>query len=360
MSDVDNAFIKASDDLIALYHRIERSAVDLPLLSVMPLLIGMWAYIKFLFFFFVGFFLIIPINFLILIRNLFPGHWRYRPFFLTHLYYVWLWVWRGEALTLPLIFFRPLLNVFMKAHFESRLRRLRLEIVLRDELSDTTRSALLNRLDAACERWKSPRVAAIFFTVLLPGIISLPSWYKQLTDFQNAVGIHMPTNAVLGFVSDMSAGDLPFYGFTAVGYLLAIPITSFLAKRGLFIGREPNRICFPGGQEGSGAYLKEREILAGVGLHAREIPIDFWLLGVSLVMGMLFVLFGFDSYMAAVESHYVAQIHDLNLGVEAQRQMESRFDTQARVMKNMMIPLYVLPIGLFAIAVLRRRRTGRE
>jgi hypothetical protein len=41
------------------------------------------------------------------------------------------------------------------------------------------RSALLNRLDAARERWKSPRFAAIFVTVLLPGIISFPTWYKQ-------------------------------------------------------------------------------------------------------------------------------------------------------------------------------------
>ena len=239
---------------------------------------------------------LLPVNFVILIRNLFPGHWRYRPFFLTHLYYVWLWVWRGEAPTFPLIFFRPLLNVFMKAHFENRLRRLRLEIALHDELSDTTRSALLNRLDAAHERWILSRFAGVFFTVLLPGIISFPTWYKQLIDFQTTVGIHVPTNVVVGLVSDMSTGDLLLYGVIAFGYLLVVPITCFLAKRGLFIGREPNRICFPGGQGGSGAYLKEKEILASVGLYVREMPIDLWLLGVSLAVGILFLLFGWALY----------------------------------------------------------------
>lgn len=364
MSDVDDAFIKASDSLLALYRGIERSAIDLPLLSVMPLLLSMWALVRFWFFFFVGFFLIIPINFVILIRNLsgwylFPGYWRYRPFFLSHLYYVWLWAWRGEAPTVPLIFFRPLLNVFMKAHFETRLRRLRLEIVLRNELSDTARSALLNRLDAALERWRSPQFAGVFFTLLLPGIISFPSWYKQLIEFQNAVGIPMPTNVVAGLVSDMSTTDLLLYGATAVGYLLAVPTTGFMAKRGLFIGRESNRICFPGGKGGSGAYLKEKEILASVGLHAREMLIDCWLLAVSIGMGVLYFLFGSDSSMAAAQSDYAVQIRHLNLSTELEGQMMDRFVAQMRFVNNMMIPIYVLSFGLLAIAVLRRRGTGR-
>jgi hypothetical protein len=149
MSDADNAFVQATDKLIALYRSIERSTLDLPLVSFMPLLIFFWSYLKFFFFFIVGLFLIIPTNLVILVRNLFPGHWRYRPFFLSHLYYVWLWLWRGEAPTAPAIFIRPLLNIFMTGHFDSRLRRLRAEILLRDGLSDATRSALLARLARA-------------------------------------------------------------------------------------------------------------------------------------------------------------------------------------------------------------------
>jgi hypothetical protein len=201
-SNAENAFVEATDKLNGLYRGVERNTLDLPQVSVMPTLICAWAVLRFYFFFIVGIFLIVPTNLVILIRNLFPGHWRYRPFFLHHLYYVWLWVWRGEAPTMPGIFVRPLLNVFMKGHFERRLRRLRLEILLSDGLSDATRSALLARLDAALERWKSPRFAAIFYTVLLPAIASFPSWYKQLTEFLGLFEIHVPASVVVNFVSE--------------------------------------------------------------------------------------------------------------------------------------------------------------
>lgn len=126
-SEADNAFVRATDDLIGLYRSVERNTLDLPLVSFMPFLIFLWATLRFSFFLCVGLFLIIPTNFVILIRNLFPGHWRYRPFFLRHIYYVWLWIWRGEAPTAPFILIRPLLSLFMKGHFERRLRRLRHE-----------------------------------------------------------------------------------------------------------------------------------------------------------------------------------------------------------------------------------------
>src|SRR5260370_19192985 len=99
MSDADNAFTRATDDLIALYRSIERGALDLPLVSFMPFVIFTWWIFKFYFFFIIGIFLIIPTNLVIFVRNFFPGRWIYRPFFLRHLYYTWLWIWRGEAPT---------------------------------------------------------------------------------------------------------------------------------------------------------------------------------------------------------------------------------------------------------------------
>ncbi len=213
MSDADDALVRATDSLIALYRSVERSTLDLPLISVMPILTFIWAFLRFYFFFLVGIFLIIPTNLVILIRNIFPGYWRYRPFFLTHVYYCWLWIWRGEAPTAPFIFLRPLLNVFMKGHFETRLRRLRLEILDRDELSDATRSALLGRVDAALERWKSPRFAALFYSVLVPAIMWLPGWYKQLIEFLGSLGIRMPTDVVANFISEeMSTNSLVVFG----------------------------------------------------------------------------------------------------------------------------------------------------
>src|SRR5215831_38000 len=105
MPDADNKFVQATDSLIALYRTVERTTLDLPFLSFIPMLIFFWAFLKFYFFLVVSAVLIIPVNFIILIRNLFPGRWRYRPFFLSHLYYVWLWIWRCETPTAPLIFF---------------------------------------------------------------------------------------------------------------------------------------------------------------------------------------------------------------------------------------------------------------
>jgi hypothetical protein len=335
MSDAENAFVEATDNLIGLYRGVERNTLDLPPVSVMPVLICFWSTLRFCFFFFVGFFLIVPTNLVILIRNLFPGHWRYRPFFLPHLYYVCLWVWRGEAPTAPLIFVRPLLNVFMKRHFERRLRRLRLEILLRDGLSDATRSSLLTRLDAALERWKSPRFAAIY-GLLYPIITGFISLYEKVIEFLERVGIRMPAD-VVNFVSEhMSTLTLRSLGLSSIGYLLAVPITAFLAKRGLFLGADASRTCFPGEQGGRGVYSKEKEILGSVGLRGREAPIDLWLLGASFVLGQLFLLLTWDDWMAWARS----------------RNMGSQFPIQ-------IIVQIVLFVGLFFVASLRRGRTGR-
>jgi hypothetical protein len=87
MSNPDDAFVQATDNLLVLYRNLERHTLDLPLVSVMPVLIFFWSVVKFEFFLIIGIVLIIPVNVVILVRNLFPGHWRYRPFFLTHIYY---------------------------------------------------------------------------------------------------------------------------------------------------------------------------------------------------------------------------------------------------------------------------------
>ena len=350
MSEADHAFVQATNNLIALYRNIERRTLDLPAVSIMPMLIYFWAALRFSFFVGIGIYLIIPTNLVILIRNLlFPGRWRYRPFFLRHLQYVWLWVWRGEAPIAPSIFVRPLLIFFMKGHFEGRLRRLRLEIGLHDGLSDATRSTLLAQLDAALERWKSPRFTAIFVTVLLPGIFSLPTWYKQLSDLMAAAGIHIPVDVIVNFVSEhISANGLRYIGLLSFGYLLAIPLTAFLAKRGLFLGKDSSNIYFPGGQEGCGSYLKEREILGGVGLHARETPIDFLILGFVSLPVAIFSALTLDYWMPVTSFQGFAggEIAAVEL-------------TKTRKMWVGIISVVPFSV-LFAIAAFRRARTGRS
>ena len=341
MSDADNVFIQATDDLIALYRGVERRTLDLPFLSVMPFLIFIWAILRFYFFFLIGVLLIIPTNLVILVRNLFPGrHWRYRPFFLSHLYYAWLWLWRSEAPTAPFIFIRPLLDVLTKVHFARRLQRLRTEITLRGELSDATKSALQGRIDAALERWKTFRFTAIFSTVLVPVIIGFPTWWKDTTEFLVGLGIRLPTDLFVNFIGQNTSPFWRlFFGSLALGYLLAIPITACLAKRGLFLGRDPRRICFPGEEAGSGIYRNEREILGSVGIRTREAPIDLWLLGVTWVLGMIWFFSSWDRY------------------VEWMRSISYDNTETSLMIQNS--GTYVVFVVMFLIAALRRRRTDR-
>ena len=264
--------------------------LDLPWFSVWPFLISLWAIIKFEFFFFIGIFLIVPTNLVILVRNLFPGRWRYRPFFLRQVYYVLLWFWRGEAPTVPYFLVRPLLGVFTTGHFERRLRRLRREVALRDDLSDDMRSKILTRLDAALEQWKAPRFATVFFSVIIPVIFGLPGWFKQFSDFVGSFGSQLPTEEVASFVfQSVSSSTLRILALSSFGYLLILPITAFLAKRGLFLSAPNDRICFPGGQEGAGIYAKEREILDRLGIHVKEVPVDLWILGIAVGINLLFL-----------------------------------------------------------------------
>jgi len=241
------------------------------------------------------------------------------------------------------------MNVFMKGHFERRLRRLRLEILFRDELSDSTRSALLARLDAALERWKTPRFATFFFSLLLPGLASFVSLYKQSLDFLGSLGIHIPTETITDFVSqnmssNMSAITVRLVGATALAYVLTIPVTAFLAKRGLFLGADVGRLCFPGGQKGSGVYSAEKEILASVGLHVRETPIDFWLLGFTFVVQLLFQLLNWSDMVAWTRYTLSDQPH--------------YWEPEAQLLFQVIAQTSIF-ISLFLVAVLRRGRIGR-
>jgi len=175
--------------------------------------------------------------------------------------------------------------------------------------------------------------------VLLPGILSLPAWYKQLIEFMGAFGIQIPSDVGGYFVPEnMSTGDMLIIGSGIWGYLLAVPVTAFLAKRGLFIGRDPNRICFPGGQAGAGIYSKERDILSSVGLRAREAPTDLWLLGVAFVVSLLLQILTWRYLTAWVQSFG--------------RTGESQLLIQT-------IVLSVLLAALFFVVPLRRRKAGR-
>ena len=335
ISHANYAFSQATDNLIALYRSLERRTVDLPFITITPFLIFFWASTKFIFFLYVGIFLIIPTNLVIFIRNLFPGpHWRYRPFFLKHLYYMWLWMWRGEAPYFPVIFFRPMLSIFLKEHFARRLLRLRQEIALHDGLTDATRSALMGRLDSVLERWNPPRYATLFFSFVVPAMFWLPD---KLIGFVNWLGLSTETATI-------SPAALLFFGQLAIFYLLTVPITASIAKRGLFLGAD--RIWFPGWQDGDGAYQKEREIFGSVGLRVHEAPIDLWILGIVMLIWYAFSFLTVEQTVAWQQSWL------------PQPSPELAFD-QVRMTKIAALFGSVVFFVFFVIAAVRRTKLGR-
>jgi hypothetical protein len=247
------------------------------------------------------------------------------------------WLWRGEVSTSPFLFVRPLLDVFLKGHFERRLRRLKTEVLLSNDLSDGAREALTRRLDGALERWRSPRLTAIFFSVIVPGVISLPGWHQQVTEFLAWIGL---SGASTGGVLPAGLDPAPVIAFVpaVMTYFVAIPVTAFLVKRGLFLGREPSRAYFPGGQPGAGFYAREREILAGVDIRMREVPIDVWILGI-LTASMV-------GFQAVFWREFGAAYPDEPLEYRT-------------FMAGLLVAL-AMSISLLVLARIRRGRTGRQ
>lgn len=272
---------------------------------------------------------------IVLIKNLLPGeHWRYRPFFLKYLYYAWVWVWRGEAPIAPSIFVRPLLNIFLKEHFARRLRRLREEIALRDGLTDATRSTLITRLDSALERWNPPRYAALFFSFVVPTMPAIFWLSDKLTDLVERLGSRLP-------ISDLSPGALIVFGWSAVAYVIAIPATAFLAKRGLFLGAD--RIWFPGWQDGNGAYQKEKQIFGSVEIRVREAPLDLWILSILTVISWVVAYLTWD------------QINTWSQSWLSQPQSPRQVRTQKI---EDIVQSVIFAVG-FVIAAVRRAKLGR-
>jgi hypothetical protein len=358
------AFTQATDELIALYRNVERRTLDLPAVSFRPLVIGVWQSLKFSFFLYVGLLLIIPVNLVILLRNLFPGHWNYRPFFLRQLLYVWLWVWRGEAPVVPIVFVRPMFDIFLRRHFARRLRRLQSEISTLESISEAARAALLARLDAALKRWSFPNFGTIFLTVLLPGVIALPSYAKQLTDFLGYFGISVPMDAIDStFTSYVQPELLKLLAIFGCTYLFAVPCTAFLAKRGLFIGADTKFIWFPGGREGDGIYSKEREILGGVGLRISETPTDLWIASPTILFTSLYLwnYLNSDYYAAAMRLPLAVQMQVMNVPSYYREAVVFQAVEKAQLFGSIAtIVLYCASTALLLLAAFRRAKTGRH
>lgn len=258
------------DHLTSLYREIERRNLALPAVSITPLLVYLWNFIKFELFFFADFFLIIPMNLVIFVRNFFPGRWRYRSFSWKYLKYALHWLWNGE-IYVPTIHVRSITRLLLNIHFRRRLKLVRRQILLDNGLSPDTREGLLSHIDRSLEIWPRLTAVASVLTYILP---------------------------VVGWVSDIFGGiyedELPgWFGAASlflITYALAIIGVAFVVKRGLMLGASGRAAYYVGGIDGRGKYEDEGNILRLMGVRAREFPFDALIIIISFVPSLLFQL----------------------------------------------------------------------
>ena len=81
MSESNTNCEKTIEDILSLYRDVERRSLTLPAVSFFPLLVVFWKAILFEVFVLLDMLLLVPMNVVILLRNLiFSGEWRYRSF----------------------------------------------------------------------------------------------------------------------------------------------------------------------------------------------------------------------------------------------------------------------------------------
>lgn len=259
------------DELLHCYTHLSKAAAALPLVSAMPLVWWFWAAIKFEIALIGDILLIVPINLVVFIRNLFPGRWSYRSFSWKYLKAIGTWIWAGECM-IPSICVRPLTILMLHLHFRNRLSALRRIVVLETEFSEDSSKAALAKIDRAMEIWRPPvTIQSLLLTWTLPLVGPAFELWKLAVPASM-----MPAPAVTRFAIVTSVS----YAFTIVG-------SSFLAKRGLILGAAGRDAFYPGFQPGPGTYLLERNILRSAGVETKEFPFDIAVLFGILVFGLV-------------------------------------------------------------------------
>lgn len=268
MDDKTKSWDQVLNDLASLYRNVERRSLSLPAFSLLPFLIAMWNSVKFMLLFYLDVLLIVPVNVVVFLRNLFPGKWSYRSFSWRYIKYVALWIWRGEVPQIPFVVIRSLTTWLLHAHFRSRLRLLRRRIMLTDDLSTDDRTSVLSRVDQLLEVWEGPRVLFASFTYGLPSAGFLLELYRTFQPEQ------LP----------------PWTGTAAlflITYALIFVVSAFMIKRGLMLGAAGRPAYFPGSLKERGGYGDENRLFDVIGLQTKEFPLDMLLAFVGIPLGLL-------------------------------------------------------------------------
>lgn len=268
---------KSINDLVDLYRKIERRSIAVPTFSLVPFLIIMWNTVKFEVCFILDIFLLIPMNTIILLRNIFPGRWRYRSFSWKYIRYAIVWVWRGEIPFAPIAVMRSLVTFMLSSHVKSRLQLLQRYIYLDELISDEERTPLISQITRALEHWKQPGILHLIYTFGLPTLGPVIELYRYLFP-----------------------GQLPRWlvglGFMLIGYAIGFVITAFMVKRGLMMGAVGRAAYFPGALDTARYYAEERRILGGIGIRKNEFPLDILLAFLNISIGYLSIKGSFAFY----------------------------------------------------------------
>ncbi len=253
---------RAINMLESLYKDVERRSLTLPAFSLIPLAIAMWNVLKWEVCLILDIFLILPMNLVILIRNILPGRWRFRTFSGKYWLYTISWLWRGEAPVIPIGVIRPLVKFFITKHVHNRFRSINRHIYLDDSLSEEDGTYLTRRASSVLNHWKRPTSVQVLFTYILPA--GGPS---------------------IGILKFFFPGDIPqwvaYAGLILISYAITFVVSAFMCKRSLMLGASGREIFFPGAIPGDKLYERERDALTLVGISVRERPLDIWLFSVS-------------------------------------------------------------------------------
>ena len=302
--------------LESLYKDVERRSLSLPAFSLTPLAICIWNVIKLEVTLLLDLSLALPMNFVIFLRNLFPGRWDYRSFSGKYWRYAITWIWRGEAPTLPLGVIRPLVTFMVTMHVHSRFRTIDRHIYLDSALTEEDRNYLAKKATGVLDHWKRPTAVQIVYTYVLPAGGPLIGIYKFLFP-----------------------GDLPQWvvvaGFSLLGYAITFVVSAFMFKRSLMLGASGRSIFFPGAISGNQIYARDRDTLASVGISTREWPSDVALLFVSLAIGYSSIRVWFEFYES--------------LGVKIPSNIAVQMIVQGSIF-----------VALILVSLFRRKKTGRS
>ncbi|WP_157379340.1 hypothetical protein [Burkholderia ubonensis] len=311
-----------------LYKNAQRASLSLPSFSLAPAFVFAWATIKFEIFILLDVLFLLPINTVILLRNILPGRWKYRSFSGRYWRYILTWLWRGEAPAAPTGVIRPLVGFMVTAHAHSRFRLLQQRIYLDDTLPESHRVELSKKITSLLDYWKRPSAPQVLYNYLLP--LSGP---------------------LTGFYGHLFPSDVPQWVFLLeiifLSYGIAFPITAFMCKRSLMLGGIGESLCFPGEIAGNSGYATEHEIMGRLGIQTREFPFDVTFVCVNLIFAFLMT-----GQMTIAMYSAMSSMMPPEFGTsELSRQMHS-----TRLSETISTVVFV---GLAILAVCRRRATGR-